>query len=366
MVATSGDTGASSGANGTSPRMRARQGHERPPGEANSTSAGSTSDSLTADSSMSDSTSASSNHEARGELQRHDSMSRALGWFSIGLGAAQIVAPRVLGRVIGVGDHVVLMRVLGAREILNGVGILTQRPEQRAPWMWARVGGDVMDLGLLGAAGNHGPGHGRGRMMAATAAVAGVTAMDVYCAQKLTEQAIAPDGRIHVTCSIALAVAPEKLYQFWRDPENLPRFMRHLEAVERIDDRRSHWKVKAKGTSIEWDAEIVDDEPGRSLSWRSLEGSSVDHRGTIRFEPTSNDAGTIVRVDLEYRPPAGAVGATVAKIFGEDPETQIKGDLRAFKQLMETGEIATTRGQSSGHRSIKSRLMPSKALGSAK
>jgi uncharacterized membrane protein len=138
--------------------------------------------------------------------------------------------------------------------------------------------------------------------------------------------------------TVRVARPAEELYRFWRDLENLPRFMDHLESVRALDELRSHWAARGPaGTRVEWDAEIHNDVPGQLLAWRSLPGSEVDHAGSVHFEPESDDY-TLVRVVLRYDPPAGKVGAAVARLFGEDAETQVADDLRRFKQVMESGD----------------------------
>jgi uncharacterized membrane protein len=89
----------------------------------------------------------------------------------------------------------------------------------------------------------------------------------------------------------------------------------------------------------EWDAEIIDDRPNELIAWRSLDGATVDNSGVVRFKPAPDGQGTEVHVELHYKPPAGKIGATIAKLFGEAPEQQVRDDLRAFKQVMEIGEI---------------------------
>ena len=107
--------------------------------------------------------------------------------------------------------------------------------------------------------------------------------------------------------------------------------------------------------SVEWDADILEDRENEFISWASVEGADVDNSGFVRFNKAPGDRGTEVKVVLEYNPPGGALGATVAKIFGEEPEQQIGDDLRRFKMLMEAGEIATTEGQPSGQRLKKAK-----------
>ncbi len=284
-------------------------------------------------------------------------LARALGWFSIGLGLTELLMPRLLGRAIGVGTHPVLMRALGMREIASGVGILS-RQVPAAAWMRTRVAGDVMDLALLGLAAANTRRTRRMRVLAAGAAVAGVTALDVIASNRLGRREGAAQGAARVRRSIAINRPVEELYAFWRNLENLPRVMSHLEAVQSQGDRRSHWIAKGPGGSdVEWDAEISEEQPNERIAWRSLEGSEVHTEGVVEFESLPAGRGTLVRVDLQYRPPAGQVGVAIAKLFVEEPERQIKEDLRRFKQLMETGEIARGGGPH-GRRSILSRHLP--------
>jgi uncharacterized membrane protein len=284
-----------------------------------------------------------------------EKIARGLGWFSIGLGVAEIVAPRSLAKLIGVrGDYSGLLRMMGAREITSGIGLLTGR-QPNANWMWSRVGGDAIDLALLGAAFKLKRSN-RNKLAIATAAVAGVTALDAICSQRLSRRDGARgDGAIRVAQSVWINRSPEELYRFWRDFQNLPRFMKHFESVRETSDRRSHWVAKAPaGTRVEWDAEITEDRPNELIAWRSLEGSDVDSVGSVRFERAPGGRGTIVKVTMRYSPPAGRIGATVAKLLGEGPEWQIKDGLRRFKQLMEAGEIITTEGQPAGRASSTS------------
>ncbi len=170
---------------------------------------------------------------------------------------------------------------------------------------------------------------------------------------------------LHAEKSVTINRSAEELYRFWRDFERLPRFMKHLESVSVSSDRRSHWVAHGPANStVEWDAEITEDRPNELIAWRSLEGAEVDNAGTVRFEPATGGRGTIVRVTLEYRPPAGALGLAVAKLFGEAPQQQIEGDLRRFKNIMEAGEIPTTAGQPEGKRSaVGALLKPTQPLG---
>jgi uncharacterized membrane protein len=307
---------------------------------------------------------------------REDRLAKGLGWFSIGLGLAHLLAPRAMAKATGMPeDRIGLMRAVGVRELASGVGILSRR--EPTPWLWTRVAGDAMDLTLLGVAATQ-PGAQRSRVAAAGMAVAGVTMLDVLTSVQLSrKQGIgmregrlaglmsragavveAATGVVKVEQAITVNRPPEECYRFWHQFENFPRFMKHIESVQRVSDTRWHWKATGPaGMSVEWDGEITEDKPGEVLAWRSVEGSDVQHTGRVQFEPAPGGRGTIVRVEMQYNPPGGKAGALIAKLFGEEPNQQIAEDLRRFKQLIETGEIATTVGQTSGRRDTITRLL---------
>jgi uncharacterized membrane protein len=135
-----------------------------------------------------------------------------------------------------------------------------------------------------------------------------------------------------------------EVYAFWRDFRNLARFMENIERVEPGDDRRSHWVVKAPaGRSVEWDSVLVVDEPDRLLVWESVEGADIKNNGRIEFRDGPPGRGTEVTATIVYDPPAGELGKLIAKLFQKEPKVQARRDLRRFKQLMETGEISTSR-----------------------
>ena len=280
--------------------------------------------------------------------EREESLAHALGWLSIGLGLAEIAAPRALAKLIGLNDNRTLLRMIGVREIASGVGILSRR--RPVGWLWSRVGGDIMDFAVLGMAFTS-PNANRRRVAAATAAVTGVTVLDLRASQQLSSQPRLQDNAVFVQVkkSITINRSAEELYQFWHEFQNLPRFMNDLESVQITGEKRSHWVAKGPaGKRIEWDAEITEDRPNELIAWRSLEGSQVDNSGSVRFEPARGKPGTVVRVEIEYRPPAGLLGATVAKLLGAEPQQQVHENLHRFRQLMETGEIITTEGQPAG------------------
>jgi uncharacterized membrane protein len=149
-------------------------------------------------------------------------------------------------------------------------------------------------------------------------------------------------GDVLVGRSVTINRSRAELYAFWRDFTNLPRFMHNVHSVSIKDERHSHWIIEAPaGNTVEWDSEITQDDPGRLIAWRSLDGASVRNSGQVEFLDSPDDRGTVVRVTLTYDPPAGAVGKLIAKLFQKAPKVQARQDLRRFKQLMETGEIAT-------------------------
>jgi uncharacterized membrane protein len=156
---------------------------------------------------------------------------------------------------------------------------------------------------------------------------------------------------VEVVESFLIDRPKDELYSFWRDLENLPKIMAHLKAVESIDDKRSRWIAKAPavaGGSVEWEAEIVDEIPNSRISWRSLPGADVQNEGSIEFKSAPGNRGTAVRVAMKYAPPAGAIGQWIAKLFGSNPETLLREDLRNFKRFMEIGDVLTTEGQPRG------------------
>ena len=206
--------------------------------------------------------------------------------------------------------------------------------------MWSRVAGDALDLASLGAACTA-PDAKRGRITFATVNVLAVTALDVMCAMHLSGSG-ATRG-IHAKGTCIVNSTPEEVYQFWRNFQNLPRFMRHVDSVEDLGDGRSHWKVKGPaGMEVEWDATIVADVPNEVITWRTLENTDVDHAGAVRFERAAGGRGTVIKVNLEYMPVGGVIGSTVAKLFGEEPEQQLDDDLRRFKQVLEVGEVVVS------------------------
>jgi len=282
-----------------------------------------------------------------------------LGWFSLGLGATEISAPRSLARTLGVHDSAAnrsVLRLFGVREVGAGVGIFVSRRPERA--LWGRVAGDVLDLSALGLALSRYRFHPRSvtRLGVATGAVVGCTVLDVIAARKQAAMTEAEGGTAgsrhpaHVTASATIRRSPAEIYEAWHDFERLPTFMYHLDSV-RILDGHSHWKAKGPaGTHVEWDAEVVEDRPNSLIAWRSVYGSQIDNAGSARFVPAPGDRGTEVHVSLDYNAPGGPAAVAVAKLLGKEPGQQIADDLRRFKQLMEVGEIVRSEGSPAGAR----------------
>ena len=291
--------------------------------------------------------------QTRSQDGNAEQLARFLGWFSIGLGIAEIVAPRQLSEMIGVEYKPGLFRMLGLREIGHGVAILSQ--EQPAAGVWSRVAGDLVDLALLGTQlDSDNP--EREKTLAATMSVLGVTAVDIFTAKSLSGRSNGSSGRgngnrgsaremvesgsgIKVKHSITVGRPIHEVYGFWRNFENLPRFMSHLQSVQ-VEGRRSHWiAVGPANMRVEWDAETVEDRPEDLISWRSLPGGQVDTAGYVRFRPAPGDRGTEVMVEMRYDPPGGVVGASIAKLFGESGQEVVNRDLQSFKNVLETGEV---------------------------
>jgi uncharacterized membrane protein len=164
-----------------------------------------------------------------------------------------------------------------------------------------------------------------------------------------TRQQLGGRRGIHVEEAVTINKPVADVYRFWRNFENLPQFMKHLDSVAVREGGISHWVARGPaGMKVEWDARIINEIDGKVIGWQSLEGSTISTAGSVNFDAAPQ--GTRVTVHLQYNPPAGKLGAAVARLFGEEPNLQVREDLHRLKQLFETGEIATTEGQPSGRR----------------
>jgi uncharacterized membrane protein len=282
---------------------------------------------------------------------RGDRLAKGLGWFSIGLGLAEMAAPQSVAQLVGIEDGArtrAMIRGYGARELATGLAILS-RPDAR--WLWARVAGDVVDLSSLAAALQRDDSDVR-KVAFGLASVAGVMVADIVAARRLgsgsPRSEKRKDNTVRVSKTFTISRPREEVYGFWRQLDNLPRFMTHLESVELLGNQRSRWVARGPGGfKVAWEAETIEDAPNRSISWRSLPGSHVENRGTVRFDRAPGNRGTELRVLLEYAPPGGRAADLLVKMIGQSPEQVIQEDLRRLKQLLESGEIPVNSGSSS-------------------
>lgn len=164
---------------------------------------------------------------------------------------------------------------------------------------------------------------------------------------RLGRRKVHTGGATKIQRAIEIHRPPDELYRFWRSLENLPRIMSHLESVQVVNDRLSHWVVKMMpgAPKVEWDAEIINDVENQRIGWRSLQGADVDNTGSVEFKSTGDGRRTRVTVTLQYAPPGGKLGTAIAKWLGEDPNTKIAKDLQRFKEEMETGVFSSAAGR---------------------
>ncbi|MFO7321259.1 MAG: SRPBCC family protein [Chloroflexota bacterium] len=154
---------------------------------------------------------------------------------------------------------------------------------------------------------------------------------------------------IHVARAVTINRPADVLYNFWREPSNLPQIIDYIESVQMTGENRAHWTIRLPGgMKAEFDVEVYTDVPNEVISWRSLPDSQIQNAGSVRFRPAPAGRGTQVELTIEFVPPGGPLGQAVMKLFGDMPEQYIGQYLREFKQIMETGEKATTEGQTSG------------------
>jgi uncharacterized membrane protein len=277
-------------------------------------------------------------------------LARGLAVFSLALGSAQLAAPGAVARLAGVGEDGPAVRTVtslyGVRELAQGAGILSGRGA--AGWVWSRVAGDVLDIATL-AVGASRKGAAPTRVGLGLAALAGVTVADVVAARGLSRRGGVGTGECRATAAITVNRPRSEAYRHWRDLEHLPEFMAHLRSVSTEASGRSHWEATGPaGSTVRWNAEIVEDREDEVISWRSVEGADVENTGSVLFSDAAGGRGTEVVVDLRYRPAGGRAGAVVAKLLGEEPNQQLRDDLRRFKQVVEIGEVVRSEGSPSG------------------
>lgn len=166
--------------------------------------------------------------------------------------------------------------------------------------------------------------------------------IDTHSQSDQTTRGVEAQHGLRADYAITIQKPPEELYRFWRNLENLPRVMRHVESVNSLGGSRSHWKASGPmGVTLEWDAEVINERENALIAWQSIEGSQVHTAGSVHFTPTPHDRGTTVRVEMKYDPPGGKPVAALAHLFGQGLQQDLREDLRRFKQQMEANEIAT-------------------------
>lgn len=176
----------------------------------------------------------------------------------------------------------------------------------------------------------------------------GYQAFGISTADRRARTAVPAEQGVKIEESTTILRSPEELYAQWRNFTKLPQLMPHLISVTDAGNNRWHWIARGPAGNVEWDAEIITDHPNEIIAWRSLPGSTVDNSGSVRFRAAPGNRGTEVQVALNYLPPGGKIGASIAWLTGMDPHTEIREDLRNFKRLMETGSVPTTKGQPRG------------------
>lgn len=262
-------------------------------------------------------------------------LSRGLGWFSIALGLTELAIPRLLAKAIGIdpgGRTAAMLRAMGAREIAAGVAVLLQ-PQHPLP-LWTRVAGDAVDLALLGYAARA-KRTSTPRIAGAIAAVAGVTALDIFAGRRT--QLARAQARRPVIFAVTINKPPGEVYAFYRKLSQLPLFMDYLESVQESGPKTSHWVARLPvGGTVAWDAEITEDRPGELIVWQSVPGSPIALRGRVSFARTPGRDMTEVRVELQLGIAGIEPSTALAKLLARP---QLKGDLRRLKQVIETGEV---------------------------
>ena len=266
-----------------------------------------------------------------------------LGIFSIGLGVTEVLAPNWVSRLAGMEKSPAMVRAFGMREIGTGMAILSQ--SQSPTWMWARVGGDVLDLAAL--AGN---GQRWGRVALAGAAILGIAVVDVAAAQRLSvdqREADSADQSVVAQRSTIIHRPAGEIAKTWKRPETMQSVMAGVGEISIGQNGRTHWRLSGPlGTHFEFDTEIVEERPGEIVRWRSInaDDGALSAEGEISFLPESAGRGTVVQLKLSFAPPPGLRGGVVAMA---KPFTDAAAGvaLDRFKSLIETGEVATSRSQ---------------------
>lgn len=150
-----------------------------------------------------------------------------------------------------------------------------------------------------------------------------------------------------------LGHSPTEVFQFWRNFQNLPSFMKGVSRIENVEAGKTHWLVELpSGIKASWSAEITEEEPGVMLAWKSLPDSQVTTSGSVWFSPSPKDSGTVVTLSMDYEILGGRMSELATMLMGEDPDTLVQTNLHRLKAYLETGEIPTVEGQPSGREEI--------------
>jgi len=273
-------------------------------------------------------------------------IARGLGWFSVGLGLAEIVAPRRLAGFVGLTGRERLLRAYGLREIGAGAAILARR--RPAAGVWARVAGDALDLATLGAA-TAPTNPKRGRALGAVGAVAGITALDAVTALRLgggRNQAGAASAAAEATRALTIDKPVAHLHRLLRRADTLARLLGHDGEVTVLDPNRARWRAPGPlGRTLEWETRVVEDRPGELIRWQSPPDTGIPNQGEIRFRPGPAGWGTEVALRLRLEPPGGPLAKAAVALGGLAPDLLARQALRRFKSLAETGEIPTLHRQ---------------------
>ena len=240
--------------------------------------------------------------------------------------------------------------------------------DRRRPWTgarpnigtWERIASLAAGVGVLALGARRG---GRvGRVFSTAGAGLAARGLTGYCPahamarhrRRRRDTRLALGGRrgAFVRESVTVTAPADALYALWREPANLQGIIPPVELVERLDNVRARWVARGSGGVLtQWNAEVINDVPGRIIGWRSFAGADVAHAGSVTFRPLRPDE-TEVTITLQCEVPGGRVGLTLARIVGGSPHSKVRSALRRWKQLLETGELPTVEGQPAGRRSL--------------
>jgi uncharacterized membrane protein len=277
-------------------------------------------------------------------------LASGLGWFSVGLGLTELLAPRAITSPLGLHGHEGLVRTFGARGIGTGIGLLgAPNPAFWLPfWLWGRVAGDALDMATLTASlGNDN--HRRPKILVALATLAGVTALDAYCASHASRKAAGtPDQRAEpeIERSITVGGSAADLLHLLQEPATLPQIVAHFADVQPADESRTRWTLhRSLGRSVSWTLRAVADESRHGLRWEAEPGQSAFlSRASVHLRPGPRGRGTVVTLRARFNPHLGMRGP-------DQPLTELVLDalldktLDFLKSLAETGEVPSTKRQ---------------------